>query len=84
MSGPGGLPDSVLISGLLTLSEVTCTGYHAALAGRVTSGSNGAGVRREMQCLMGIGLTPTREGAPGGQNGSRKSWGSGTVGDLQN
>ena len=35
---PGGQPDSGLIPSLLTLSDVMCTGHHAALAGRVRTG----------------------------------------------
>jgi threonine dehydrogenase-like Zn-dependent dehydrogenase len=36
---PGGAPEPALIPSLLTLSDVMCTGHHAALAARVTAGS---------------------------------------------
>ncbi|SDT48605.1 zinc-dependent alcohol dehydrogenase family protein [Actinoplanes derwentensis] len=36
---PGGEPDPALIPGLLTLSDVMCTGHHAALSAGVTAGS---------------------------------------------
>lgn len=36
---PGGLPDPALIPHLLTLSDVMCTGHHAAVSGRVRKGS---------------------------------------------
>ena len=37
---PGGPPDPELIPSLLTLSDVMCTGHHAAVAGRVRARSN--------------------------------------------
>ncbi|GEL95635.1 zinc-dependent alcohol dehydrogenase family protein [Cellulomonas composti] len=36
---PGGQPDDALLPGVLTLSDVMCTGHHAALSGGVTAGS---------------------------------------------
>ncbi|MBU2664503.1 zinc-dependent alcohol dehydrogenase family protein [Actinoplanes bogorensis] len=36
---PGGRPDDALIPGLLTLSDVMCTGHHAAVSGAVRAGS---------------------------------------------
>jgi threonine dehydrogenase-like Zn-dependent dehydrogenase len=36
---PGGEPDPALIPGLLTLSDVMCTGHHAAVSGGVREGS---------------------------------------------
>ncbi|MCI1207711.1 MAG: zinc-dependent alcohol dehydrogenase family protein [Microbacteriaceae bacterium] len=36
---PGGMPDEVLLPSLLTLSDVFCTGHHAAVSGGVRAGS---------------------------------------------
>ena len=36
---PGGVPDPALIPGLLTLSDVMCTGHHAAVSAGVREGS---------------------------------------------
>lgn len=37
---PGGQPDPAFVPSLLTLSDVMCTGHHAAVAGRVREGSS--------------------------------------------
>jgi threonine dehydrogenase-like Zn-dependent dehydrogenase len=36
---PGGQPDGALVPGLLALSDVMCTGHHAAVSGGVTAGA---------------------------------------------
>jgi threonine dehydrogenase-like Zn-dependent dehydrogenase len=60
---PGGQPDPALIPGLLTLSDVMCTGHHAALAGRVSSKTTVAVVGDGAVGLCAV-IAAKRLGAP--------------------